>query len=198
MLAFAVAIFFLMITPGPGVLSLAGVGSAFGPRAGWSYGVGLFFGSNAVMIAAALGLAALLQTNDASRFVFIGLSTGYLLYLAARIALTGSKIAFIEAIRPPGIAGGVTLQAFNPKAYAVGAFVFSNFPMTPGNHAAEIAIKLVILNLIWVPIHIGWMYAGVGLHALNLAPASQRAINIAMAVAMLIVVALALRSSLFG
>ena len=198
MLAFAVAIVFLLITPGPGVLSLAGVGSAFGVRAGWSYGVGLFLGSNAVMLAAALGLAAILQTNGALRFVFIALSTGYLVYLAARIALTGSKVAFIEAIRPPGVAGGLALQAFNPKAYAVGAFVFSNFPLVPGSYAGEVVLKLVILNIVWVPIHIGWMYAGVGLRALDLAPASQRAINIAMAAAMLIVVALALRSSLFG
>ncbi len=198
MLAFAVAIFFLLITPGPGVLSLAGVGSAFGPSAGWSYGAGLFVGSNAVMVAAALGVATLLQTNEALRLVFVALSTGYLLYLAVRIALTGSKIAFVEAMRPPGVAGGIALQAFNPKAYAVGAFVFSNFPLVPGNYAAEIVLKLAILNMIWIPIHIGWMYAGVGLRALNLAPATQRTINIAMACAMVIVVGLALRSSLFG
>ncbi len=32
MLIFAAAVFFLIITPGPGVLSTAGVGSAFGAR----------------------------------------------------------------------------------------------------------------------------------------------------------------------
>ncbi|MGB0853473.1 MAG: LysE family translocator, partial [Pikeienuella sp.] len=34
MLTFAAAVFFLLITPGPGVLSLAGVGASFGYRAG--------------------------------------------------------------------------------------------------------------------------------------------------------------------
>ena len=69
MLSFAVAIFFLLITPGPGVLSLAGVGSAYGARAGWAYGTGLFFGSNAVLIAAATGLAALFLADARIRLI---------------------------------------------------------------------------------------------------------------------------------
>ena len=42
MLTFAAAVFFLIITPGPGVLSTAGVGAAFGARAGTRYVLGLF------------------------------------------------------------------------------------------------------------------------------------------------------------
>ena len=49
MLAFTVAVFFLLITPGPGVLSVAGVGAAFGPGPGTRYLVGLCVGSNAVI-----------------------------------------------------------------------------------------------------------------------------------------------------
>ncbi|HEC70944.1 MAG TPA: LysE family translocator, partial [Roseobacter sp.] len=40
MLQFALAVFFLIVTPGPGVLSTAGVGAAFGFRAGLAYVVG--------------------------------------------------------------------------------------------------------------------------------------------------------------
>ena len=35
MLQFALAVFFLLITPGPGVLTTAGIGAAFGYRADW-------------------------------------------------------------------------------------------------------------------------------------------------------------------
>ena len=37
MIAFVLAIFLLILTPGPGVLSLAGVGAAFGWRQGIKY-----------------------------------------------------------------------------------------------------------------------------------------------------------------
>ena len=50
MLAFAVAAFLLLITPGPGVLSAAGVGAGFGVRPGLIYVVGLCLGANLVAV----------------------------------------------------------------------------------------------------------------------------------------------------
>ena len=48
MLAFALAALLLLITPGPGVMSLAGVGAAFGTRPGLAYMSGLCLGTNLV------------------------------------------------------------------------------------------------------------------------------------------------------
>ena len=197
MLPFTIAIFFLLISPGPGVLSLAGVGSAYGYRAGWAYGTGLFFGSNGVMLAAATGLAALFLADERIRLIFIVLSTLYLIYVASKIALAGSKIAFIEATRPPVGVGGIALQMINPKAYVVGTFVFSNFPIWPQNLIFEIVIKFIILNAIWIPIHILWMAAGVTINRLALPHRTQRVINIVMAAAMLLVVGIAMVSALY-
>lgn len=198
MLTFAIALLFILGTPGPGVLSLAGVGSAFGYRPGWQYGIGLFVGSNLVMLAAATGLAALFLADERLRLVFTVLSAGYLLYLAAKIAFAGSEIAFIKASQPPGFVGGVALQIINPKAYAVGTFVFSNFPFWPQSIVVEIVLKFIILNAIWIPIHIIWLAAGVTLNRMDLAKSTQRAINVAMATAMLVVVGLAIYSSMFA
>ena len=39
----------MMVTPGPGVLSLAGVGAGFGWRVGIMYLIGLFLGTNGVL-----------------------------------------------------------------------------------------------------------------------------------------------------
>ena len=197
MLTFATSLLFILGTPGPGVLSLAGVGAAFGYRQAWIYGTGLFFGSNMVMVVAASGLAALLLADERLRLVFIVLSSGYLFYLAMRVAFAGSRIGFIEAKSPPGFWGAIVLQAFNPKAYAVGTFVFSNFPFWPQSLAIEYALKFIILNAIWIPIHIVWMWAGVSLGQLDLAPAKQRAINIALAVALVCVVVVALYVAFF-
>jgi threonine/homoserine/homoserine lactone efflux protein len=196
MLTFAFAVFLLIITPGPGVLSTAGMGAAYGFRAGLRYVAGLFLGTNFVAAAVISGLAAIVLGVPVIRWVLLAASVAYLLYLAFRIAFAGSRIAFIEAKNPPGVFAGILLQAINPKAYAVNTTLFSGFAFLPASFAAETALKLVILNAIWLPIHLGWLYAGVALQRLNVRPARQRIINIAMASSMLGVVALALLSGL--
>ena len=191
MLTFAAAVFFLIITPGPGVLSTAGVGAAFGAKAGTRYVIGLFIGTNLVCIAVVSGLTAALLADERLRIVFFAASLCYLVYLAARIALAGSKIAFIEKQSPPGIKGGLLLQAINPKAYAVNTSLFTGFVFLPDNYTIEVLLKFVIVNAIWIPIHFAWLWAGISLRRMNLPHRTQRAINIAMALSMLAVVALA-------
>ena len=191
MLSFAAAVFFLIVTPGPGVLSTAGIGSGFGFRAGLAYVAGLFVGTNLVALAVASGLAtALLAIPILHTVLFYG-SFAYLLYLAAKIAFAGSRIAFIEAARAPGFGSGVMLQMINPKAYAVNTALFSGFLFWPNDLITEIAIKFLIINVIWVPVHLAWLFAGVTLRRLDLPDRVQFAINVAMALAMLAVVALA-------
>lgn len=194
MLTFIAAVFFLLATPGPGVLSTAGVGSAFGARAGIRYVAGLFIGNNVVALAVISGLAALVLAVPGLRLILSLASTGYLLYLAFRIATAGSKIAFIEAAHQPGLWDGIALQAINPKAYAVNTALFSGFAFLPDAAGTEVVAKLLILNAIWLPIHFAWLGAGVALRRLDLSPRAQRAINIAMALSMLTVVALAVFS----
>jgi len=196
MLTFAAAVFLLIITPGPGVLSTAGVGAAFGFRAGLRYVLGLFIGTNLVALAVVTGLAALILANPYIRTGLFILSTLYLLYLAARIAFAGSKVAFIEAQKQPGVVAGVLLQAINPKAYAVNTTLFSGFVMFQNALVTEAIVKFLIVNAIWIPIHLLWLYAGSILERLDLPARTHRVINFAMATAMLGVVALAAFSAL--
>lgn len=198
MLSFAGAVFFLIITPGPGVLSTAGVGSAFGGRAGARYVLGLFIGTNLVALAVVTGIAAVILADVRIRSVLLVLSTLYLLYLALRIALSGSRIAFIEARKAPGVLNGIALQLINPKAYAVNTALFAGFSFLPANLATETVLKFVIMNAIWIPIHFLWLWAGMRLHQLDLSERSHRKINIFMSLSMLAVVALAFASFLVG
>ena len=150
MIAFALAVFFLIITPGPGVLSTAGVGSAFGFRAGFAYVTGLWAGNNLVSFIVITGLATLLLASDIIRTILMLLSTAYLFYLAARIIFAGAEVGFMRAKSQPGLASGVFLQLVNPKAYAVNTALFTSFAFLPANITAEIIIKIVIFNLIWI------------------------------------------------
>src|SRR6056297_212841 len=194
MLTFAAAVFFLIITPGPGVLSTAGVGAGFGLRPGARYVLGLFLGTNLVAVAVVSGVAALIVADPRIRMVLFLLSFGYLGYLALRIAFAGAKLAFIEKASPPGVLGGVLLQIINPKAYAVNTALFTGFAFWPDNYAAEVAMKFLIMNAIWVPIHFLWLWAGVSLHRLDLSTRAHRIINIGMALSMMTVVVLGVLS----
>ena len=193
MLTFAVAVFLLIITPGPGVLSTAGVGAAFGWHQGLFYIGGLCAGTNLVGLAVISGLAAVILAEPVVRTVLLFASSGYLGYLALRISLAGSRIAFIRTTAP-GFFAGLTLQFINPKAYAVNTALFSSFAFYPSNFAVETALKLVIMNLVWLPVHLAWLYAGVKVNSLDLPPRLQRAINLGMAACLLAVVILSVWS----
>ena len=163
MVAFALAVFLLIITPGPGVLSLAGVGAAFGWRQGTSYLGGLFIGNNLVCFAVVSGLATVMLANPAIRTVLLITSTSYLGYLALKIAFAGAKLAFVE-ISKPGFLTGIALQLINPKAYAVNTTLFSGFAFYPDSFLLETSIKLFIANAIWILLHFLWLYFGVRIH----------------------------------
>ena len=75
MITFAIAVTLLIISPGPGVLSLAGVGAAFGWRQGLKYLAGLFFGNNLVCLAVISGLATIMLADPTIRTVLLIAST---------------------------------------------------------------------------------------------------------------------------
>lgn len=198
MMTFAATVLFLLITPGPGVLTTAGVGSGFGYRAGLRFLAGLFVGTNLVMLMVATGLVAVVFSVPEIRYVLLAASVGYFLYLAAKIALSGTRIGFIEAAVAPGFWAGVMLQFINPKAYTVNNLLISGYPFWPESLATEIALKFLIVNIVWIPVHLAWLAAGVTLRRMELGAGVQRAINFGMAAALVAVVLLAAVSTLWG
>ena len=192
MLAFAAAVFFQIITPGPGVLSAAGVGASYGRRAGLFYVTGLFLGTNVVAVLVVSGVAAAVLAWAPLRMTLMIASTADLLDLASKIAPAGAKVGFIHPETPPGLKEGLLLQFINPKAYAVNTVLFSGFPFDGVGLPVEVALKFLIVNAIWIPIHLLWLQAGIAIRAMDLPGPVQRRINVAMAASMLIVVALSL------
>ena len=195
MITFGLAVFLLLVTPGPGVLSLASVGAAFGFRAGIGYLLGLFIGNNLVCFSVIFGLATVMLANPVIRTALLIASAVYLGYLAFRIAFAGAKIAFIQ-VSKPGLLAGATLQLINPKAYAVHMTLFSGFAFYPSNFLVEVTLKLFIANVIWILLHFFWLHAGVMVNRLELPERTQRVINFIMAVCLLVVVGLSIWSVL--
>ena len=193
MIVFGLAVFLLIITPGPGVLSTAGVGAAFGWNRGLLDIAGLCLGTNLGGVAVISGLAAIILAEPLIRTVLLFASAAYLGYLAVRIGLAGTKIAFIRSTGP-GYLAGLSLALINPKAYAVNTTLFTGFALYPNSFALETILKLIILNLVWIPTHFIWLYSGIKLSTLDLSNTTQRFINLFMAGCLLTVVALSVRS----
>lgn len=196
MIEFIIAVVFLLITPGPGVLTTAGIGAAYGYRAGLGFVGGLMLGGFINMMIVISGLAALILAIPSLRLVLLIGSVAYLLYLAWRIASAGAKVGFAPADTPLGLKNGLMLQFINPKAYVVSTTLFSGFIFLPESPVLEVVLKLIVFNLIWLPVHLVWLGFGAKIGSLNLPQSRQRAINIGMALALVAVVGIALWTSL--
>ena len=141
------------------------------------------------------GLAAIILNVPFIRTVLLLASAGYLGYVAFRIALAGSKIRFIQ-INAPGFVTGMGLQFINPKVYAVNTTFFTGFAFYPDSFVVETGVKLIIMNAIWIPVHMCWLYAGCKLNELNLPDRTQKLINISMATCLVVVVGMSVWSVL--
>ncbi|MFT5112316.1 MAG: threonine/homoserine/homoserine lactone efflux protein [Parasphingorhabdus sp.] len=196
MFTFIIAVSLLILTPGPGVLSAAGVGAAYGRAAGFNYIFGLFIGNNLVALSVISGLAAIVLAAPVVRSILLFASFFYLVFLATRIMFANNGVAFIKSRSRPSWRTGITLQLINPKAYAVNTTLFGGFELAGFAPQTELILKLVIFNLIWIPIHFLWVYAGIRVRELNLANDVQRMVNFAMGISLILVVALAALSML--
>ena len=80
----------------------------------------------------------------------------------------------------------------NPKAYVVNTTFVSGFAFYQSSFAIELIIKFFIINAIWIPLHLLWLYAGTVLHDLNLSNRNQRIINLMLSFSMIAAVVISI------
>ena len=190
MTSYIIISFLMMVTPGPGVLSLAGVGAGFGWRVGVMYLIGLFFGTNGVALLVVLGFKQFLFEIDGVELTFLFLSLSYLSFLSWRIATSDNKTGFKETSKSPKLYEGIFLQFVNPKAYVVQGHLFVVLSLGMTSYNKEILTKFLIVNSIWIPIHIFWLWLGISLKKWSLASNKQVWVNRGMGLALFAVVIL--------
>ena len=190
MTSYIIISFLMMVTPGPGVLSLAGVGAGFGWRVGIMYLIGLFLGTNGVALLVVLGFKQFLFEIDGVELTFLVLSLSYLSFLSWRIATSDNKTGFKETSKAPKLYEGVFLQFVNPKAYVVQGHLFVVLSLGISSYNTEIFTKFLIVNSIWIPIHILWLWLGISLKKWSLASNKQVWVNRGMGLALFAVVIL--------
>ena len=190
MVTYVIISFLMMVTPGPGVLSLAGVGAGFGWRVGIMYLIGLFLGTNGVALLVVLGFKQFLFEIDGVELTFLFLSLSYLSFLSWRIATSDNKTSFKQSFKSPKLYEGVFLQFVNPKAYVVQGHLFIVLSLGILPYNLEIITKFIIVNSIWIPIHFLWLWLGISLKKWSLASNKQVWVNRSMGLALFAVVIL--------
>ncbi len=101
MIAFAFAVFFMIATPGPAVLALAGVGAAYSFKVGLKFLIGLTIGYLSVWALVITGFASVIFSIPVMRTIFLFIASGYLVYLSLKIMFRGSEIAFVSPQKEP-------------------------------------------------------------------------------------------------
>ena len=190
MITYIIISFLMMVTPGPGVLSLAGVGAGFGWKVGMMYLIGLFFGTNGVALFVVLGFKQFLFEIDGVEITFLLLSLSYLSFLSWRIATSDNKTGFKQSLKAPRLYEGIFLQFVNPKAYVVQGHLFVVLSLGMASYSNEIIVKFIIVNSIWIPIHLLWLWLGISLKKWSLAVNKQIWVNRGMGLALFAVVVL--------
>ena len=189
MLTFTLAVFVLAGTPGPALVSIVAVGSAFGFKQGVRYVIGAIFGANIVILMVISGFTALLANLPSLRALLAGVSLCYLVYIAWQIATAPNVLNDNENVKIVGLIDGVLIQILNPKAYAVALALFFGFPFSNHSFVIETLTKLLIINGIFIPAYLLWLLFGVKLRELKLSRRKAKLVNWTLAILMLLAVA---------
>ena len=193
LLGFIVAGFALAGSPGPGTLSLAATGAAFGARRGLAYMTGINLGMAGVMAITASGVVGILLALPGATSVVTVLAGAYFLYLAFRIATAPPLSEHDEARKPPSFAAGVFLSFVNPKGYAAMAALFSGFVLLRDRLVLDAVVKIAVVAIVITSVNLAWLFAGAALTRMFREPGPNRIINVTFAILLIASVAVALR-----
>lgn len=171
LLLFVAAGWLLNLTPGPDVLYIVTHSLRSGARAGIVAGLGITTGCFVHIVAAALGVGALLAASATAFTVLKWLGAGYLFYVGIKLLLSRSDGTllplaggnFATAV-PPNVwrvfLGGFWTNALNPK---VAIFFLAFVPqfIAPGTEHTTLAFLAlgVLFNVNAIPVNIGWALA---------------------------------------
>jgi threonine/homoserine/homoserine lactone efflux protein len=127
-----------------------------------------------------LGVAGLIGRAPWLFTVLLIASTGYLLYLAFRIA-TSNRIGEADArAKPLTFLDAAAFQWVNPKAWAMTLGAATSFSR-PAHMAADVGTVALILALFGLPCIMLWAGGGVAIRRYLHRPALLRTFNLGMA-----------------
>lgn len=161
---FLLAALMLNIAPGPDMLYVVGRSVGQGRKAGAVSAAGIFAGCWAHILAAAIGIAAVLRSSPLAFNAIRYAGAGYLVYLGVKIILQRGRVASQEL--PPEsldkiFRQGVITNVLNPK---VALFFLAFLPQFVDARRGSVALQILLLGLIFnaggTLVNLGVAYAG--------------------------------------
>ena len=155
--AFAMASLVLLLVPGPAVLFIVARSIQHGRAAGVTSAVGVGAGNSVHVVAAALGLTAVLASSATAFTVVKVVGAGYLLWLAIGAA-RGARGTPADRVDPAAAAApggstrrilrdGAVVATFNPK---IALFFLAFLPQFVDPQAGPIGVQIVVLGGLFV------------------------------------------------
>ena len=148
---FAVAAILLLLTPGPAVLYIVARSVEQGRIAGLASVCGITTGTLFHVLAAALGLSALLASSALAFAVVKYAGAGYLIYIGVRRILSRAEAPAEQAHRPRRSVGrlyrdGVVVNLLNPKT---ALFFLAFLPQFVDPSRGAVAFQIAFLGLLF-------------------------------------------------
>jgi threonine/homoserine/homoserine lactone efflux protein len=147
---FVAAALVLLVTPGPAVLYIVTRSVEQGAKAGFVSSLGLSVGGLVHVMAATLGLSAILVSSATAFSIVQVVGAGYLVYLGLRTLLSRDEAVVGVAESPRGMwrifRDGVIVNLFNPKA---ALFFFAFLPQFVDPARGNVAFQFLGLGLLF-------------------------------------------------
>ena len=149
LIAFLSASILLAITPGPGIMYVFTRSLAGGRREGILSSLGTFVGGFAHVIAAGLGVSAVLATSAAAYQAVRWTGAAYLVYLGVRMFRSAGQSEIIKDETAAGnpFTQGIVTEVLNPKT---ALFFLSFIPQFVNLHAGAVFGQFLLLGAITV------------------------------------------------
>ena len=168
------------ITPGPNNVMLASSGLNFGFRRSVPHLLGVNLGFTLMIFLVGIGLGSVFQQVPQLYTVLKYAGAAYLLYLAWKIANSGSMDDGETRGKPFTFLQAAAFQWVNPKAWVMAVGVVATY--TPQNgFVANLVIATVVCGVVNLPSIGIWVTFGTALRRVLHRPWAIRAFNVSMA-----------------
>ena len=180
-LSFVIYTIVTSITPGPNNLMVATSGVNFGLRATYGHILGVAIGFGVMVILVGLGIGTLLSQNQLVYEILKLIGIAYLIYLAIKIAQSGSVELDKTQAKPITFLQAALFQWVNPKAWIMAMGAVTTY-LAAGSEFYWYIILGVVFGLVCIPCTGAWGILGEKLQTLVRTPQHLKIFNYSMAI----------------
>ncbi|MGF1719654.1 LysE family translocator [Vibrio kyushuensis] len=166
-------------TPGPNNIMLMTSGANVGFARTIPHMLGIALGFAFMVILVGVGLIGIFNAYPISHQILKYVSLAYLVYLAAKIAMSG-RAKEVEDFKPLTFIGAASFQWVNPKGWSMALSAVTLF--SSGGAWFELGIIAIAFTLANIPSVSFWTFAGQKLQHWLTTPIRIRSFNVSMAV----------------